>query len=565
MSDREPEIVEVGTVRLGPSRRPGSAGARRPASVVLVLLVAIAIPALAFVGPRVEWRPEIDLALLRPSDDPSPSPSRTPRPPRPTPAPTASPLPALTIGDGERPGRIPIDVGGLRFVDTRTGGLTAPGAIHLDSDAAFAVPGGGWWCICFKREQVGQEETVEIEVRHLDRAAAETARFPIRTTRSSAPPPSQDLYTRFDVELGPDARTAYLVSGVRSGGRWTVALESLDLASGTSLDRVELGAIDVPPVSPEEASQGYEPWFGGPTIRLSPDGRRLVTGAWVERPSPTGEPLPPVPLVWLVDVGGGGAGSIDRVAPTTAALHDVYPTCAWALQWLTNESLIGACWPQNGSTTGPPIALTTYAIDGTAAATIGYTPDQTWWSTEPILDRANRVVYYWSPMGHLLDAIDLATGRVDRVSVDPDVASATPPTGSGPRSEPDWATFSSDYVPWSSPQLLAEPGGGRLFALGLVQGPESEARGGSYGSSGIWVFDAATLRLLDRWPAAAAYGAIRLTRDGRWMLAVGQQDADSGGNRTAWPLSITVHDARDGRMALQAGNLGRDQGVLLPP
>jgi hypothetical protein len=562
MSDREPEIVDVATVRLGPSRRPGSAGARRPVSVVLVLIVAIAIPALAFVGPRVEWRPEIDLALLRPSDVASPSPTRTPRP---TPAPVASPPPALTVGDGERPGRIPIDVGGLRFVDASTGRLTAPvSTIHLDTDAAFAAPGGGWWCVCFRREQVGQEETVDIEIRHLDRSAVETARFPIRTIHSSATPPSQDLYTRFDVEVGPDGRTAYLVSAARSGGRWTVALESLDLASGSSLDRVELGTLDVPTISPEEASQGYEPWFGGPTLRLSPDGRRLVAGAWVERPSPTGEPVPPDPVVWLIEV-GGGAGSIDRVAATTGALRDVYATCAYALQWLTNDSLLGACWQPGGNTAGPPVALMTYGLDGSVSATVGYTPDQTWWTSEPILDRANRVVYYWSPMGHLLDAIDLVTGHVDRVSVDPDVASASPPTRTGPRTDPEWVTFSSDYVPWSNPQLLAEPGGGRIFGIGLVEGPESQTRGGNFGSSGIWVFDAATLRLLDRWPAAAAYGAIRLTRDGRWMLAIGQQDADSAGNHTTWPISITVHDARDGRMALQAGNLGRDVGAFLPP
>lgn len=562
MIDREPEIVEVATTRLG--RAPGPRGdARRPRSVVLVLLLAVAIPALAFIGPRIEWRPQIDLSMLQASDGPSPTPTQrsTPR----SPAATSSPPPALTVGEGERPGRIPLDSGGIRFLDPSTGSLTEPGSINLQNDAAIASPDGGWWCVCFWRAQGSQQERVEMEVRHLDSAAIETARHQIRATVSAAEPPAQDFWTRLEVEFGLDGRTAYVASGVRTGNRWTVALEVIDLARGASLDRVELGTIDVPPTTASDASEGYESYLGGPTVRLAPDGRRLIMGAWLEKPARSGPPLPPDPLVWLVDVGDGDAGrEIGPVVTVTGDLDGAYSTCSYSLQWLTDEALLGACWRQGDNVLGPAMSVTTFGLDGAAVSSIDYAPDQTWWTVEPILDRANRAVYFWSPVGHLLDRIDLASARVDRVSVDPDVESDPPASGTEPRRAPDWTTFTSDFVPWSSPQLFGEPGGERIFALGLVEGPPETDRGSSFGSSGIWVFDAATLQLIDRWPAAAAYTALDLTRDGRWMVAIGQEGVDTAGKPSAWPYSVTVHDARDGRLALQAGDVGND-GVLVVP
>ena len=77
MSDRHPdlEIVEVATTRIGPAqRRPGDQrGLRRYAPVIVVLVVALAIPVIAFIGPHGEQR--LDFSYLVPTPSPPPGPS----------------------------------------------------------------------------------------------------------------------------------------------------------------------------------------------------------------------------------------------------------------------------------------------------------------------------------------------------------------------------------------------------------------------------------------------------------------------------------------------------------
>ena len=566
MSEREPEIFEVATTRLGgPSGRGRrSSGPRRPPSVVIVLLIAIAIPAVAFIGPRIEWRPEIDLAFLRPS--PTAVPSPTPRPTRAPPRPTASPPPALTIGDGPVPASLPIDVGGIRLIDTSTGKLGPVGSIRLDGDAVVAAPSGdGWWCVCFQRSQAENHETVQVEVRHLDAAARETARFPIETLESTATPPAQDFTVRFDIEFAPDRRTAYIATGVRSGNRWTIAIEAIDMARGVSLGRTDLTTVDIPPPeSPEAVSQGYENYLSGPMIRLSPDATHMTVTGWLDRYSTTGEGIPPIPYTWLVDLAEPGArgGPIGRATALSGDLTATIQSCFW-LQWLDEERLLGSCWRQDGPSS---MGVTTFDLTGATQSTVEFQPDQSNWTADPILDRANRIVYFWSPVGHRFDAIHLDGGEVDTLKADVETLNPSPAPPPGSRTSPAWTTFLSDLAPWYNAQFLADPGGTRLYGLGLREPDTSSGNGfNAYGSTGIWVLDPASFTLVDHWAPAAAYGSIGLSRDGRWMLAVGQPDADTDGNNTAWPPSVAIHDTRDGRLAVQVGDLGRDSGVLLVP
>jgi hypothetical protein len=569
MTDHRPEIVEIATSRIAPARSEARRGpSRRPSSVVVVLLVGIAIPAIAFVGPRIEWRPGGDLSFLRPTPGPSPTP--TPRPsPRPT-RPMPSPPPVLTIGEAPLPGALPIDVSGIRLIDPSTGDLTGDGSIHADNDAIVKAPDGvGWWCVCFIRGQALNRESVDIEVRHLDGDAVGTRTFPIRTIDSVAEPPSQDYWTRIDVEFMPDGKSAYVALGVRQGWQWSIQLEAIDLAEGLSLGRIDMPPMPVPKPTKEEAAQGYESWLAGPLIRLSPDGRRLIVTTWMEKYVSVGTPPPPSTSVSLVDVSGtdeaAASGPFGAVTPVAGDLAVAMPACGW-LQWLSEDSLIGACWHQMQTAGVAAMEVTTFALDGARVASFDYSPDQRRWVSEPVVDRSNRVVYFWSPIGHYLDAVEIDTGRSVRVSVDPDVANPGP-LSRDPAAwkRPSWASFMSDYVPWSSPTLLAEPTGPRLFAVGLREDDGSGYGRNGFGSTGIWVFDTSTLELPDHWPAAAAYSGIGLSRDGRWILAVGQPGTDADGNPASWPSTVSIHDARDGHLALRVGDLGTEQSVLLVP
>src|SRR3990172_1305512 len=112
MGERGDGGFEVVPTRIGGSGGGRRTGRRHRAPIIVVIVLAVLIPTIAWVGPRIEWRPEVDLSFLRPT--PTPVPSRTPRPVF-SPAPgLATPLPAITIGVGPRPTEpFAVEVGGL--------------------------------------------------------------------------------------------------------------------------------------------------------------------------------------------------------------------------------------------------------------------------------------------------------------------------------------------------------------------------------------------------------------------------------------------------------------------
>ena len=572
MEEHRDQGFEVAPTRIGGSAGPGRSSRRRRAPLILVILLAIAIPAVAWIGPRIEWRPEVDLSFLRPT--PTPLPSSTPRPVlRPSPG-LATPLPAITVGIGPHPSEpFPVDVDGLRLADPTTGALGERIGMTGSNDAIFRGDDGGWWCICFTRTGGADEETATAEIRRVDATGRLTARAPVGEYRSVGSPSSPDYSNRFDIELGPGERTAYLASGTRTGDAWAVAVEAIDMATSKVVGRTVLGGVAFPEVpspspSPAFASGGIEHYFSGPYMRLSPDGRRLLVWAWVETYSPAGQQAGPVPHAWLIDVGPDAPeGSIGTLAPLNESLAGRLRSCFWTA-WTASDEIAATCWPTDPART--TITLSLFTPDGTETGSVAIAGATNGWLAEPVLDRANRLAYFWQPNEHILRRVDLDRQRVDELKVDPAVT-VTGPTdpgsgagGTSTGARPDWALFSSDMRLYYGPHLLAEAGGGRLFALGVLPS-EGNSRGFTFASTGIWVFDAAGLALVDRWEAVAAYGSIGLSGDGRWLLAIGSPGSDEDANPANWQASITVHDLSDGRPALQLGSLGTDVPVFQVP
>lgn len=567
MTDFEPEIVEVATTRIGPSpRQSRDRGVRRPLSVIIVILVALAIPVVAFIGPRGEQR--LDLTYLIPTPaTPGPSPTATPRPTPTPPPPTPSPPPVLTTGDGPVPDSIPINSGGIRLIDPSTGEMGPPSRMRGDSDAIFRGPNGGWWCVCFDRDQTGQQETMEIVVRHLDSTAVETAGSEaIATIESVAAPPAQDFDIHVDVELSPNGRIAFVATAARSAEGWNISLRAIDLRRGTSIGQVDLAPLAVPPPTAAEVNEGYGTWLAGPNLRLAPGGDRLLVSYWLEKSTATATERQAV-SVSVRDVSGAGQGG-EPLGVATAlggAFTEAIPTCGW-MQWLTNESILGMCWRENQASGEAPIDVATFGLDGSRLASIDYTPDPETWIAEPVLDLANRRLYLWSPVAHKFDVVELDSGNVQRLAVGPELSSQVSGVAIGRATQPpDWAAMYSDYVPWSSPSLLADPRGTRLFAIGMKDGPESSDRGRWLGSTGIWVFDTETPQLVDRWDAAAPYSGLGLSRDNHWIYAISPGGADTDGNPSGWPPALSVHDARNGRLALQLADFAPDEPLQLAP
>ncbi len=565
--ERAEQSFEVIPTRIGgPAGRARSDRWRR-APIIIVIAIAILVPMIAWIGPRIEWRPEIDLSFLQPT--PTPAPSKTPRPVFSVTPGLATPAPALTVGDGPHPTEpLAVDVGGLRLADPTTGKLGPTMGLRGDNDAIFrSRTGDGWWCVCFIRASEANQETATVEIKHVDSAGRELRRSTIGTYTSVAPMPAQDFYNRFDLEVSPDQQTAYLASATRSGAQWSMAVETIDLAALQVVARTELGTVVIPPVpgptpSPDEGT--IENYFAGPNIRLSPDGRRLVVWAWVDTGSSSGASTQESPEGWLIDLAARvPGGSVGLPTPLGPELATRLRPCYW-VTWVTVDELAAICWPASDVDT--TVTLSLLSPEGTERRTFDLFDSTGSWLADPILDRVNRRIVIWQPNDHTLRRLDLASGKIDVLKVDPAATvvdrsgSGTGGPGSGP--VPEWVSFASDSRLYYSPQLLAEPGSTRVFALGVVS---DGGRNYSPATSGVWVFDTSTVTLLDRWPAIAAYTNIGLSADGRWLLAAGASGFDEDGKQTAWESSITVHDVSDGRPALQFGRLGIDAQVFQVP
>jgi hypothetical protein len=562
---------EMAPTRIG---RPGRGGGGRPGrgrfKPVVVILAALAIPAVAIAGPRIEWRPSIDLSALRPSPTTLVTPSPTPTD---APIPTATPLPSLTIATGPLPGEpLPIDASGFRLIDPATGTLGRTAGVRLDNDVVFRPTNGdGWWCVCFSRLQGPGSETVDVSVRQFDRDLGAGQTFRIATYQSLISPVSQEFGVRFDLERSADGRIAYLGVGQRSAAGWTVRVDAIDLEQGRLLGSHELATIAVPGAeaapSPSAGESGIESYLMGPTLRLSPDDRRLLVSVNVDTFDSSAGTSSTAPYGWLVEVAPDGpTDDIGTITALEPRIVDLLGRCGWPA-WLGPEEIVIECGGAGPS--GDSVEFQSMDLAGrqTAAVTLSFR-DRIQIS-EPLIDAANRIVYFWEGFAHILYRVDLNDGTSAQIDVHPargaTPAIATPIPGVRPLANlpPIWTRVTSDYRLYSAAQLVGEPGGTRLFALGMVAGRASQDSG-RFGSSGIWVFDTRTFANVDQWPAVSAYTSMAISPDGRWLTAAGQAGIDVAGDPAGWEDSVAVHDTLDGRLVLQLGNLGEFQVLTLP-
>ena len=545
----------------GRPARPNSPGRR----IILVVLISIAIPAVAIAGPRIEWRPAIDLSALRPTPTPSPSPTVLPTE---TPVPTATPLLPVTFSAGPPPaGPLPIDVAGFRLIDPSSGTLGEGPNVHLDNDAVFREVGGdGWWCVCFVHTPVDDAETVDVSVRHFDRDLGEIGSFPIATYRSRVPLAGQDFNVRFDLERSADGRIAYLAVGERNLQRWTILVDAIDIESGRLLDSTKLATVSLPAQpQPGPGEAPIDSYLDGPIMRLAPDGRQLLVIASVNPNTESGEPAR---HAWFVDVAGDSSTQpFGKVRPVAPGLLDQLGSCG-LMTWLGPDELLMTCWDAFGVSSRPKISTSTFDLAGRQTGGASFELNEGAQLTAPLIDKANRIVYFWEPDSHTLHRLDLQRGGSDQLVVDPAaprISSVVPIVGPVPERPPVWANGSSDFPSYFWPQLIGAPGSTRVYALGLAaSGTALASRDYRFGSTGVWVFDTSPFALVDHWPAAAAYVSIALSPDGRWLTAVGQPGIDVAGNAAGWGSSVSIHDTADGRLALQLGQLG-EIGVLTLP
>ena len=162
-----------------------------------------------------------------------------------------------------------------------------------------------------------------------------------------------------------------------------------------------------------------------------------------------------------------------------------------------------------------------------------------------IVDRTRRAVYLWDPMRHFVSRVDIDDGRAHEGAVP---ESMLP----GDRERSNGGVIGID------PGLVASPDGTRLFALGLTSGP-----GEMGASTGVWVFDADSLELLDHWAPRALLTSLAASADGRFVYAAGAAGHDAAGiPNPRWTASVTVYNAVTGSIEVLYGAIG-DEGQWL--
>jgi hypothetical protein len=445
---------------------------------------------------------------------------------KPPPTSSLSPLPKIQIGAGDAgEGRLLILFGsGYRLLDRSSGRAPSIGPYQ---GRMLAIPGGGWLCVCV--ETTSAPEGVRRTYRFIRIRTDGRADKPILERVFVGSRSDLDVAISADAVVSDDGRTAVFGWVARQpDGSWRLELETVALSPGGRTT-----AALVAQLPPDEAIESV----AGPLLGLAPDGQSIVAGAWsfsADDPSPLAR--------WVVDLDAPGEAA-GRPLVEMADLVD----CG-VEGWAGSSLYVAVCgtsgpWP---ATAGWVVAR--WGRDGTALDRIdlrealGDLP-----VLSPHVDPAAGRLWLWDGWAHRLVRVDAASGQVD-----------VGPLGGGP---PDWpANVDPIGVPsLGGPRALVALGATRrVYAIGeAIEPGATPLEAPRVRSTGVWVFDADSLRLVDHWPATARFSEITASPDGREIVATGMAEVDADGvPRPTQEASITVYDALTGDVRLIAGQLG---------
>jgi hypothetical protein len=507
-----------------PSRRPRLVAGLTGAAIVIAI-------GLGIIGPGLQG------TAIQPNEEPAPSADGGPIPTR---------LPPLTLAAAGAPDMaFPVMSGGLRWVDARTGSMSGQGTVWGGSGWIFAGSDGSALCVCYDSPW-SQDGTVErVTVVRYDSTGHETSRSVAEELTS--PLRSWDAILR-DVAVAPDRAALYVAAAIGDTDGWAVSLDTIDLdraGTGDAATRLDLGRVANPPSGAI---------MGDPTVRVSPDGRRIRVSIHYSPRRSIDPELPWTEQVWLVDLAGSAGPAVRRLADR--ATDD--PGRCDGEAWATNTQYVVLCRQTVGDRRVPVARvedLDGLSVEHQLGDAIGR-DDLDW-----LVDSAAGIVYRWSRFSHSLARLDIQTGDVlsrslggsaDEIAAVQPAGGPWPATSGGGR--PTWAQL-IQASSLGHPRLVGSRDGSLLYAIGMRSTTGELSSEPLEASTGIWVFEAKTLALLARWPAAAMYDEIGLTPDGHYVLTAGLEGVTAEGRVADWASSLAFHDALAGTLAEQIGDI----------
>ena len=499
--------------------------------------------------------PSRSQALVVPPASPTATARTTPLP-TPTPEPRATPLPTIEVVGGHIPTeRRLVYANGLQVLDLASGTLEA--TAHPLYDAMLPIGPDQLICACLLGGIAGGDTTVPPSLRfgRFDLTGTPIVQRDLLSFDDVIPVP--DMTNGFNVvtALSPDRATLYVLTTARRPPVWSIDLYQVNVETGQVVADTSLGRlpVDLGKSSPKP-SPSPSPVAGGPTpdgvylwansLTAAPNGRTVFASVQVMevRSSVWASQNPE----WMVPIRGGHPGTPIRIKPAANPKPDDW--CIDSPTFIDSVTIVQVCVPggPHPSTASSHVRRLTTKGESLGDLPVTGMPISDQYPPIAIVDTAARAAFVWDPERHAAARVDLDGGTV-ALSTVPD--SMLPPRSQSER----------PMGIWPSPGLVLSPDGARLYALGMSPGSE---RAGS--STGIWVFGARTLDLLDHWEPRANLVSLAVSADGRFVYAAGAQGFDVEGHETSWPASVTVYDAASGEIQVVYGAVSQETWITFP-
>jgi hypothetical protein len=485
----------------------------------------------------------------RDAGKPNESPSRTPGTSHPTAShAAASPLPRLfTAGQLTAPTTVLVSNEGVfELLDLTTGELHGRIGSGQYQSRAWLNADGTVTCLCVAGDGYSRNGSALVTVGFMryDRTGTSISTAVVGTYRGTPDPrdpvtASTPQDAAVQIAPGPVDGTALIGWTVHAHPVWKSGVDVVDLAAGTILQHLALPSRN----------------DGEGTLRVSPDGPRpvgidgngdlLLEQTWSSW-SPPQATNPDYHFGADVFSAHPSGRTLSDAMPFDAAREcgsDIFIAGARPSggTWLACESATGAqtnlrLIDPNGSVNDTTIRGGVGLGEGTAS---DVSPDGRW-------------LYLWDATSLELTRVSLQDGTSKTVTGS-STAALDPLTALG-----RWLAPPAAAKILLAPGMAISPDGGKVYALGVDPTPIN--RSGFAGSTGILVFDAASMTQVGRWTPTADFVSIAVNADGSQVYALGASEVSADGSQDTQPASATVFDASTGAVRAISGNLG--QGFL---